>query len=259
METSRIELTSRLLLPRTAGPVSPQIRCSHGSESFTLAMKEVEAMRRFRSPNIIRILDSAVVQETDHSSGFGNLPEGQGGGSDGRTVYLFLPYYPLGNIQDAINRHAVNGTRYSERDMLQLFLGTCRGIEAMHRYRLPDVPLGGRQPEANGQHSSAGSSRGGGQPSKKKMMSPSNNQEEDEQDNEPLIEGAAANGSSDPFGIESDPESDGDDEDGSARYPPKPSKGKGREIEQPAFGGEGMESGKGGELVPYAHRDIKPG
>lgn len=210
-------------------------------------------MRRFRSPNIIRILDSAVVQEVDHASGFGSIPTSDPAdrNASGKTVYLFLPFYPLGNIQDAINRHVVNGTRYSEREMLNLFLGTCEAVKTMHRYRLPDVPLGGRTEYDDG--GEGGSTRTGGQPKKKKGMSTRS-----DDDHAPLIDGAAPNGSSDPFGIESDPESDGDDQNGPS-YPPKPSlKGKERAIEQPAFGGEGTEGGKGGEMVPYAHRDIKP-
>jgi hypothetical protein len=43
-------------------------------------MREVEAYRRFKHPNIIRILDSAVVQD----------PEGEG-----QIVYLFLPLYKV--------------------------------------------------------------------------------------------------------------------------------------------------------------------
>lgn len=214
-------------------------------------MKEIEAMRRFRSPNIIRILDSAVVQEADHSSGFGNIPSSDAGadGGLGKTVYLFLPFYPLGNIQDAINRHVVNGTRYSEQEMLSLFLGTCKAVRAMHKYRLPDVPVGGRE-EATDSRSKSG------QPSKRGKMSIRG----DGSDSAPLIDGAARNGESDPFGIESDPEDD-DEEDNAlgAAYPPKPNKGKGKEVVQPSLGGEGTEQGKGGELVPYAHRDIKPG
>lgn len=42
-----------------------KIRCPEGSEAVREAMKEVEAYRRFRHPNIIRCLDSCVVQDKD--------------------------------------------------------------------------------------------------------------------------------------------------------------------------------------------------
>lgn len=40
-----------------------KILVTSGHEGFQEAMKEIEAYRRFRHPNIIIILDSAVVQE----------------------------------------------------------------------------------------------------------------------------------------------------------------------------------------------------
>ena len=42
-----------------------KIRCPLGTESLHQAMEEVSAYRRFRHPNLIRCLDSAVVQEQD--------------------------------------------------------------------------------------------------------------------------------------------------------------------------------------------------
>lgn len=42
-----------------------KIRCPSGTETLHQAMEEVSAYRRFRHPNLIRCLDSAVVQEQD--------------------------------------------------------------------------------------------------------------------------------------------------------------------------------------------------
>ncbi|KAL5525660.1 hypothetical protein ACEPAG_6996 [Sanghuangporus baumii] len=97
-----------------------KIRCPTGSEGVKEAMREVEAYRRFKHPNIIRILDSAVVQDAD---------------GEGKIVYLFLPLYKRGNLQDAINAHLINGTRFSEAEMLRLFRGTCEAVRAMHTFR----------------------------------------------------------------------------------------------------------------------------
>ncbi|EJD06924.1 other/NAK protein kinase [Fomitiporia mediterranea MF3/22] len=97
-----------------------KIRCPTGSEGVKEAMREVEAYRRFKHPNIIRILDSAVVQDAD---------------GEGKIVYLFLPLYKRGNLQDAINAHLINGTGFSEAEMLRLFRGTCEAVRAMHTFR----------------------------------------------------------------------------------------------------------------------------
>lgn len=50
-----------------------KILVTSGQEGVKEAMKEVEAYRRFRHPNIIKILDSAVVQDE---------------GGEGKIIYL---------------------------------------------------------------------------------------------------------------------------------------------------------------------------
>ncbi|CDU26005.1 related to Prk1p [Sporisorium scitamineum] len=212
-----------------------KIRCSsYGADSFQEAMKEIEATKRFRSPHIIPIYDSCVVQD-DAGSGtlFGNLPlhdpDGGGGrgGDGGKVIYLFLPFYEKGNLQDAINAHVVRGARFGEREMLQLFLGTCKAVREMHHYRLPNV----------------GATRGsaGASSIPRMEVTPPQDPFADSQAEAPLISGSPA------------PE---DDED-NASYPPKPNKGKARDMGLDAEGG--VEQGGAGELLPYAHRDIKPG
>ncbi|KAH8929291.1 Pkinase-domain-containing protein [Atractiella rhizophila] len=97
-----------------------KIRCPLGSDSVKSAMKEVEAYRRFRHPNIIRCLDSCVVQDKENG--------------EGKIIYLFLPYYSKGNIQSLMNANSVNGTKFPESSLLSLFLGTCLAVRAMHMY-----------------------------------------------------------------------------------------------------------------------------
>ena len=108
-----------------------KIRCPFGQESVSLALKEVEAYTLFSPhPNIIHAIDHAVV-----SSGDRNDP-----GS--KTVYILLPYYRRGNLQDAINANLVNHTRFPERRLMVLFLGVARALKAMHQYRVKGGPGG---------------------------------------------------------------------------------------------------------------------
>lgn len=67
-------------------------------------------------------------------SGIGNEPGagGGGGGGDAKTVYILLPYYSRGNLQDAINADLVNRTRMGERRLMVLLLGVCSALSAMH-------------------------------------------------------------------------------------------------------------------------------
>ncbi|KAL1303702.1 hypothetical protein AAFC00_007054 [Neodothiora populina] len=113
-------------------PPSPQlhalkkIRCPFGQESVSQALKEVEAYSLFAPhPNIIQSIDHAVASDSrsDPSS---------------KTVYILLPYYRRGNLQDAINANLVNGGRFPERRLMVLFRGVCEGLKAMHQYRVPE-------------------------------------------------------------------------------------------------------------------------
>lgn len=93
-----------------------KIRCPFGAESIRIALKEVEAYKRFNSKYIIRAIDSSVVQEKDGS----------------KTVYILLPYFRHGNLQDMVNSNLVNGSTIPERELLKLFLEVCKGLKAMH-------------------------------------------------------------------------------------------------------------------------------
>lgn len=105
-----------------------KIRCPFGEESVSLALKEVEAYSLFSGhPNIIHAVDHAVQSER---------------GDGDKTVYILLPYYRRGNLQDAINANLVNRARFPERRLMVLFLGVCRALKAMHQYRVGGAPRG---------------------------------------------------------------------------------------------------------------------
>ena len=68
-----------------------------------------------------------------------------------KTVYILLPYYRRGNLQDAINANLVNHSRFPERRLMVLFLGVARALKAMHQYRVKRGPGGAAsQKKANG-------------------------------------------------------------------------------------------------------------
>jgi len=86
-------------------------------------MKEVEAYRLFRnSTNIIHSIDYSVATE-------------RGADAQNKTVYVLLPYYRRGNLQDMINANLVNHTRFPEKRLMLLFLGVCRALKDMHQYK----------------------------------------------------------------------------------------------------------------------------
>lgn len=100
-----------------------KIRCPFGAESVAQAMKEVEAYKLFaHSPGVIHSVDYSIATE-------------RGGGEQTKTVYVLLPYYRRGNLQDMINANLVNHTRFPEKRLMLLFLGVCRAMRDMHLYR----------------------------------------------------------------------------------------------------------------------------
>ncbi|KAL2270138.1 hypothetical protein VTJ83DRAFT_2322 [Remersonia thermophila] len=109
-----------------------KIRCPFGAESVAQAMKEVEAYKLFsHSPGIIHCVDYAIATE-------------RGGGDDSKTVYVLLPYYRRGNLQDMINANLVNHARFPEKRLMVLFLGVCKALRDMHVYRGPAAQGGER-------------------------------------------------------------------------------------------------------------------
>jgi len=107
-----------------------KIRCPFGQESVAQALKEVEAYSLFSPhPNIIHAIDHSV--ESD-----------KGGDAGQKTVYILLPYYRRGNLQDAINANLVNRAHFPERRLMVLFLGVCRALKAMHHYKVKGAPGG---------------------------------------------------------------------------------------------------------------------
>ncbi|KAM3507079.1 hypothetical protein MY11210_007292 [Beauveria gryllotalpidicola] len=136
-----------------------KIRCPFGAESVQQAMHEVEAYRLFQHvPNIISAIDHAVA--TERGSAAAAADE-----AANKTVYVLLPYYRRGNLQDMINANLVNHARFPERHLLALFLGVCRALRAMHDHHAPPaerMEMGHEADNDPGPSGASSSSRGTG-------------------------------------------------------------------------------------------------
>jgi len=97
-----------------------KIRCPFGAESVKIAMTEVENYKEFHSPYIIRAIDSNIVQEEDGS----------------KTVYILLPNFDKGSLQDIINHNVINNVKIEESEAIRIFIGMCRGLQSMHRHHV---------------------------------------------------------------------------------------------------------------------------
>jgi serine/threonine kinase 16 len=145
----------------------------------SLALKEVEAYTLFSPhPNIIHSIDYSV--ETDKSD------------ASAKTVYILLPYYRRGNLQDMINANLVNHTKFPERRLMVLFLGVCKALKAMHQYKVKGGP-GGAKSENRAKKVRREAARADAQAAESMEMRPNNrkhrdNDDDDEQENEGLLE-----------------------------------------------------------------------
>ncbi|KAI0254981.1 other/NAK protein kinase [Lactifluus subvellereus] len=201
-----------------------KIRCPTGAEGVEEVMREVTAYRRFKHPNIIRLYDSAVLQDSD---------------GEGKIVYLFLPIYKArfsaspqrGNLQDAITTYTDTGERFSERHILRLFKGTCEAVRAMHTHRSSKPPSGSS--------------------SSQPPPGPGSDDGHEENDMFPHPEGDAEGGYS--YGP-------GPSTLDAARVPLVTRDAPRIDDGDVIFDDDQDTAQSGsGELVPYAHRDLKPG
>lgn len=159
-----------------------------------------------------------------------------------------------GNLQDAINVNSINGTHFSEREMLRLFKGTCEAVRAMHDFRAPLAAAPNRRPSHENQTATVSSP----------IRPPSRNINVD-------------NGVSDDEDDQMFPHPEGDAEGGYSYHGPSrqsstPLMTKNSALDtEIVFDGDeelsriqqnGVQNGaapEDTEPVPYAHRDLKPG
>ncbi|KKY14417.1 putative serine threonine protein [Phaeomoniella chlamydospora] len=112
-----------------------KIRCPFGQESVSQALKEVEAYTLFSSSSyIIHSIDHSV--QTDSGIKISGIGNDNSAGS--KTVYILLPYYRRGNLQDAINANLVNHTKFPENRLMILMLGVAKALKDMHQYKVRD-------------------------------------------------------------------------------------------------------------------------
>ncbi|KAI8965961.1 kinase-like protein [Daldinia sp. FL1419] len=140
-----------------------KIRCPFGAESVQQAMREVEAYKTFsHTPNIIHSVDYSIASERNDA--------------DAKTVYVLLPYYRRGNLQDIINANLVNHTQFPEKELMRLFLGVCKALKYMHQYR---GPAAGERMEAG--NAKSGEDGGGRRGNRNKAVAAADADDETEQ------------------------------------------------------------------------------
>lgn len=159
-----------------------KIRCPFGQESVSQALKEVEAYNLFASErNVIHSIDHSVSTES------GSKFRSDGGEAGSKTVYILLPYYQRGNLQDAINANLVNHTQFPEKRLMVLVLGVAQALRAMHQYRVKSGSAPTRKAKAVRREGEEADTDTGMRMGKAKRRASQHGGEEDSE-NEPLMD-----------------------------------------------------------------------
>jgi serine/threonine kinase 16 len=160
-----------------------KIRCPFGQESVSQALKEVEAYNLFTSQtNIIHSIDHCVSTES------GSKFRSDGGDAGSKTVYILLPYYQRGNLQDAINANLVNHTKFPEKRLMVLMLGVANALRSMHQYRVKSGAASTRKAKGVRREGEEADAERTMQMKPKRRASHRMAQDEEDEENEPLMD-----------------------------------------------------------------------
>lgn len=106
-----------------------RITC-HSIEDQRNALREIELTRSIKHPNLIEVIDFEVEGDADIVTN--------------RTshVSILLPFFKHGSLHDHLNLRMKCNDHMSEEQVLQIFVGICEGLKALHEAK-PD-PLAHR-------------------------------------------------------------------------------------------------------------------
>ncbi|GAB1611324.1 serine/threonine-protein kinase 16-like [Argonauta hians] len=101
-----------------------RVKC-HSKEDEGVALQEVKVMQAFRHPHIVPLVDHMAVS----GSKFGHSHATMDVYSE---LYIVMPYYSRGSLQDRIEMLARRGDHIHEDRLWEIFFGICEGLKAMH-------------------------------------------------------------------------------------------------------------------------------
>lgn len=99
-----------------------KIQCPFGAESIQNGLREIDAYKQFRDCDyVINMVDSAVVQERQDGS---------------KTIYILLPFYKNGNLQDKMEDKSIDNGSFEEYSLLKLFHEIALGLKSIHEAKI---------------------------------------------------------------------------------------------------------------------------
>ncbi|XP_055307591.1 serine/threonine-protein kinase 16-like [Sitodiplosis mosellana] len=96
-----------------------RITC-HSIEDQKIAMREVELTRSIKHPNVVEIIDFELKGDADIVI------------NTISHVYILFPFFKNGSLLDHLNMRAKTKDHMAESQVLQIFVGICEGLKALH-------------------------------------------------------------------------------------------------------------------------------
>lgn len=96
-----------------------RITC-HSIEDQKIALREVELTRTIRHPNVVEIIDFELKGDADIVI------------NTTSNVNILFPFFKNGSLQDHLNMRAKTKDYMAESQVLQIFVGICEGVKALH-------------------------------------------------------------------------------------------------------------------------------
>ncbi|ALC45301.1 CG1227 [Drosophila busckii] len=106
-----------------------RITC-HSLDDQNIALREIENYRKIESPHVISIVDYELKGQADIVINTTSI------------LFIVLPYYKHGSLADHLQLRARKQDHMPEAQILQIFLGICEGLRAIHESK--PVPLAHR-------------------------------------------------------------------------------------------------------------------
>uniref|UniRef100_A0A1A9WL85 non-specific serine/threonine protein kinase n=1 Tax=Glossina brevipalpis TaxID=37001 RepID=A0A1A9WL85_9MUSC len=106
-----------------------RITC-HSLDDQNIALREIENCRRIDSQHVIKVVDFELKGSADIVINAVSY------------LYIVLPYYQHGSLADHLNIRAKKRDHMPEAQVMQIFLGICEGLRAIHDAK--PVPLAHR-------------------------------------------------------------------------------------------------------------------
>ncbi|KAI9302183.1 kinase-like domain-containing protein [Cunninghamella echinulata] len=95
-----------------------KIRCKLGNEQVKRAKQEIKVHGLFQHKYIVPILDTTILKDSD---GY-------------KVVYIIMPFYKRGTLQDNIEYYYTSGKHFTERQIYKLFKDICYALNVLHLY-----------------------------------------------------------------------------------------------------------------------------